>query len=607
MNHDSSRIETGSRNDLQPLLIYDGECGFCTYWARYWQKLTGNSVQYKPYQEIAEQYPSIPIKEFQRAVQYVSPEGKISSAAEASFLTLSHAHGKSFWLSLYRRLPGFAFISEKAYTFISTHRSFFYRLSLLFWGREHEPPRFELVSWLFLRIFGLIYLSAFISFGSQALGLIGSQGIIPVSELVNAAQIQLGIERYWFLPLGVFWLNSSDFIIQAICWGGAALSLLLVFNILPRAALIFLYVFYLSLVCAGRNFMTFQWDLFLLETGILAFILVQFSTLGIWLLRWLLFRFIFVAGMVKVLSGDPTWHNFSALSYYFLTQPLPTPLAWYVHHLPQSILTVVTVAALVVEIVVPFLIFFPRRLRFFAAYAILLMQAAIILTGNYNFFNILTMTLCLTLFDDAALSKIIPKRLTHYLLQRVRKYPRYKITSFLVSVFAVFTVLFSVMQLYLRLGGSAPAPIASVYQVVAPFCIVNVYGPFSVITTERMEIIVEGSNDGVNWSEYAFKYKPGDVNRRPPWNIPHQPRLDWQMWFAALSSPDDNPWFLRFMQRLSENSPDVIALLAYNPFPDKPPQYVRAEFYEYRFTTSEERKQTGAWWDRRLVRLYYPT
>src|SRR6202030_2706216 len=234
-----------------PLLIYDGDCGFCIYWVRYWQKLTGDRVAYAPYQEVAAQFPEIPVAAFQRAVQYIAPDGKIASGAEAALLALSHASGKGFWLALYRHLPGFAGFAEVIYAFVASHRAAFYRPSLWLWGRDYEPPRFDLVSWLFLRAIGLIYLAAFVSFGFQALGLIGSHGILPLSEFTGAIRGQLGLERYWWFPM-VFWLDQSDFAIQATCWAGAALSLLLIFNIVPRLILFFLYALYLSLFYAGQ-------------------------------------------------------------------------------------------------------------------------------------------------------------------------------------------------------------------------------------------------------------------------------------------------------------------------------------------------------------------
>src|SRR5262249_49125083 len=269
------------------------------------------------------QHPEVPVTAFQNAIQYISSDGKIATAAEASFLTLSHARGKGIWLAIYRNIPGFAVISELAYAFIAAHRPAFHRLSLLLWGGNFAPPRYDLVSLLFLRGIGLIYLSAFTSFAVQALGLIGSHGILPLPEFIATLTTQLGAERYWLIPM-VFWLDSSDFTIQVVCWGGAVLSLLLVIGILPRLSLLLLYMLYLSLIYAGQVFMTYQWDMFLVEAGFLALVLSVATTPGIWLLRWLLFRFMFMSGAVKLLSGESHWANFSALSYHFLTQPLPT-------------------------------------------------------------------------------------------------------------------------------------------------------------------------------------------------------------------------------------------------------------------------------------------
>jgi predicted DCC family thiol-disulfide oxidoreductase YuxK len=588
-----------------PLLIYDGDCAFCIYWVRYWQRLTGDRVTYAPYQEVAAQFPEIPVAAFQRAVQYIAPDGKIASGAEAALLTLSQASGKGFWLTLYRHVPGFAAIAEGIYAFVASHRAALYRPTLWLWGRDYEPPRFELISWLFLRAIGLIYLTAFVSFGVQALGLIGSHGIMPLTEFADAVRSQLGSASYSRVPM-VFWLDQSDVAIQAACWAGTALSLLLIFDLLPRLSLFFLYALYLSLFYAGQEFMGFQWDLLLLETGFLALLLSMATRPGIWMLRWLLFRFMFLSGAVKLLSGDPTWANLSALSYYFQTEPLPTPLAWYVHHLPHAVLTAATAATLFIELILPFLILFPRRLRFVAAFGILLLQVVILLTGNYAFFNLLTMALCLVLFDDAALRRVLPNRVTRFVQGYVTDIKPRKIVSVAVGAFALLIVFTGLVQLNAVLN-SRISPVGSwVLGEIAPLRIVNTYGLFAVMTTTLPEIIVEGSDDGVRWRDYEFKYKPGDVMRRPRLNAPHQPRLDWQMWFAALGTGSENPWFSRFMQRLLENSPDVTALLAINPFPRNPPLYVRALLFDYRYSSPEEKKATGAWWVRRPQGIYYP-
>ncbi len=588
----------------RPLLVYDGDCAFCGYWARYWQKLTGDSVRYRPYQEVAALYPAIPIANFQRAVQYITADGRHAGAAEASFLTLSHARGKGIWLALYKKMPGFAAISELAYAFMAGHRSAFYRISLLLWGRDYGPPRYDLTSFLFLRLFGLIYLSAFISFGVQAQGLIGSHGILPLAELVDALSTHIGPERFYLMPM-VFWWSASDVSIQSVCWTGAALSLLLFFNLLPRLSLFLLFALYLSLLYGGQDFMTYQWDTFLLEAGFLALIMSFARTPGLWLLRWLLFRFMFMSGMVKLLSDDPNWWNLSALSYHFLTQPLPTPLAWYAAHLPLGVLRFLTGGTFFVELILPFLIFFPRRLRFFSAFGILLLQSCILITGNYNWFNLQTMLLCLLLFDDAALKKILPQWLLRQSPGPAEYAAPRRVVSIAVAALAFLIVFCSLVQMDARFGGSPPAVAQAVDRAIEPLHIVSGYGLFAVMTTERDEIVLEGSADGTEWSEYEFRYKPGDVSRRPPWNIPHQPRLDWQMWFAALEDPRRLSWFPHFLEAVLDNKPAVMALMARNPFPDKPPMYVRAQFYRYTYSNGEE-KAKGLWWDRRLLGMYFP-
>jgi predicted DCC family thiol-disulfide oxidoreductase YuxK len=590
--------------ELRPLLVYDGDCSFCAYWAHYWQKLTVDQVDYKPFQQVAEQHPAIPRTEFQRAVQYFAPDGRRASAAEASFLTLSHAHGKAVWLALYRNVPVFAAVSERVYAFIAAHRSGAYRVSLCLWGKDHIPPRYDVASFLFLRLFGLIYFSAFVSFGVQALGLIGSHGILPLTEMIDAVGRNAGAARFYFMPM-VFWWSAGDAAIQAVCWSGAGLALLLTFNLLPRSSLLLLHVLYLSLLYAGQSFMAYQWDVYLLETGFLALILAFATVPGIWLLRWLLFRFIFMSGVVKLLSGDPNWRNLSALSYHFLTQPLPTPLAWYAAQLPSSMLKFATGSMLVIELVLPLLIFCPRRLRFGAAFGILLLQSCILVTGNYNWFNLQTMLLCLLLFDDAALRRILPERLVRLLPAPAdRAVPR-RAASVTVRALALLIVFCSLVQMDLRFGGSPPAAAQKVDQLIEPLRIVSGYGLFAVMTTQRDEIIIEGSNDGIEWREYEFRYKPGDLMRAPPWNIPHQPRLDWQMWFAALDDPRGLRWFSGLLRRILENEPSVTTLLANNPFPDKPPIYVRASFYDYTFASRSDRAK-GFWWERRLLGLYFP-
>jgi hypothetical protein len=312
-----------------------------------------------------------------------------------------------------------------------------------------------------------------------------------------------------------------------------------------------------------------------------------------------------MSGAVKLLSGDPNWRNLSALSYHFLTQPLPTPLAWYAAQLPVRVLQFATGATFFIELVLPFLIFCPRRLRFISACGILLLQSCILITGNYNWFNLQTMLLCLLLFDDAALQRIWPRHLTRVLPARMAQAAPGRAAAIIVGALGALIVFCSLVQMDVRFGGDPPVAAQSVEQFIDPLHIVSGYGLFAVMTTRRDEIVIEGSNDGIEWREYEFRYKPGDLTRRPRWNIPHQPRLDWQMWFAALDDPQRLPWFSRFLAAVLKNEPAVMALLQKNPFPDKPPLYVRAQYYDYTYANGAQ-KAKGLWWDRRLLGLYFP-
>ena len=457
------------------------------------------------------------------------------------------------------------------------------------------------VSALFLRLLALVHLAAFASFGIQASGLIGSGGILPLADYVIELREQLGADAYPQVPF-LFWLSASDDAIRAVVGLGLLASLFLLAGRLRRTALVVLYACYLSLLYAGQTFMTFQWDILLVETTALAFFLPGHPTLGIWLLRWLLFRFMFLSGAVKLLSGDPTWANLTALEYHYETQPLPTLLAWYAHQLPASFDRVCGAITLLLELVSPFGIFGPRTLRLTVGAGIVLLELLIMLTGNYNFFNLLTIVLCVALLDDRDLARVSAVG------TRLPATPGASAPAVRLLARIVAAVLFALglAQLYGMFRGSLEGPAAWALREVAPLHVVNTYGLFAVMTTERDEIVVEGSRDGRAWTEYEFKYKPGDLERAPGWMIPHQPRLDWQMWFAALESYDGNPWFERFLVRLLQDAPAVTKLLRSDPFAGNPPRYVRALLYRYRFSDPATRAATGQWWTRELVGLYAP-
>ncbi|MCG8433447.1 MAG: lipase maturation factor family protein [Gammaproteobacteria bacterium] len=590
----------------RPLLIFDGDCGFCRYTVEYSRRLTGDAVDYYPYQEVGFQYPHISEAEFRAAIKYVSANGEISSGAEAAFRILAHAPARGWWLRLYRKLPGFKSLSESGYRLVSKNRSFFYSVFKILYGKQWIPPQHGKLASLFLRCLALVYFAAFVSLGVQITALVGTDGILPLANHWENATAQLGERSFWLLP-SIFWWGHADWMLLAVCWGGAGLSIALFFGFWQRLILITLYIFYLSLLTAGQVFMTFQWDTLLLEVGFLAIFFTAGSTVVLWLYRWLVFRFMLLSGAVKLLSNDPVWADFTALNYHYQTQPIPNPLAWYAHQLPEWFQRASVGATFFIELAVPFLMFLPRRMRFAAAWAFLLLQFLIILTGNYNFFNILVVFLCLLLFDDAALEKCIPQKFGAWLeTRRARPFTIYWRAPLALSL-SIFILFVSGMQLWSRFSKQAyPEQVRPLLHAVAPFYTVNTYGLFAVMTTIRNEIIVEGSHDGENWEVYEFKYKPGDVSRSPPFNIPHQPRLDWQMWFAALGSYQQNPWFVSFCVALLKGSPPVLELLAHNPFPDAPPKFVRARLVEYRFANPEERATSGNWWTTGDESLYIP-
>jgi hypothetical protein len=352
--------------------------------------------------------------------------------------------------------------------------------------------------------------------------------------------------------------------------------------------------------------MTYQWDALLIEAGFLTIFLGS-SGLIVKLFRWLLFRLVLLSGAVKLLSHDPLWHNFTALPVHYETQPLPTPVAWYFYQFPPTFQRVSVGFVFFVELLMPFLILAPRRLRGLAAFAIIFLQILITLTGNYAFFNLLTVALCLFLLDDAFFRRRLPgsilSRIPHSLSESSTR-PLVRLVCFTFYLLVLFVSGFELVGMF---SGVHVGAADKVIGAVAPFEIVNTYGLFAVMTTTRAEIVVEGSNDGATWLEYEFKYKPGELDHRPPWVAPHQPRLDWQMWFAALGDYRTDPWVLQFMARILEGSPEVLALMTTYPFPNASPRYLRAMLYQYHFTTPSERKSTGNWWSRELKGEYVPT
>jgi len=601
-----------ARKPERPLAIFDGDCGFCRLWIARWKRRTGPKVDYAPSQEVAPLFPEISAERFARAFQLVLPDGRVFEGAEAVLAIAGRTPGAGLGLALYHRVPGAAPLSEFGYRLVARHRSAAMVLTRFAWGRSVLEPDYTVANALFLRLLGLCYFAAFVSLWTQIDGLVGGRGILPVAEFLEWVRAQTGAARFWLLPT-LSWISASDAALHLQCAAGTAASLLLVAGLVPAWSALAAWGLYLSLSIAGQVFFEFQWDILLTEAGLLAVFLappalrrmrvgLASPRLARFLLVWLLFRLMLSSGAVKLVSHDPAWRSLTALRVHYETQPLPPWTAWFMHQGSPAFQTVSCAFLFFVELAVPFLFFAPRRLRLFACGMTILLQVLIAATGNYAFFNVLAIALAVLLVDDAAFPGRRPAA-GEVTARPPPPWPRGIRFAAAVILLAASAAPFLAS---IGLRSWIPGPLIAAYRLVAPLRSTNGYGLFAVMTTKRHEIVIEGSDDGMEWKPYAFRWKPGDPMRRPSFVAPHQPRLDWQMWFAALGSDRENPWLTRFMARLLEGSPEVLGLLRSNPFPDRAPRFVRAMVYDYRFTDAAERHRSGAWWKRRLLGLYAP-
>lgn len=479
-------------------------------------------------------------------------------------------------------------------------------------------PSFARGTRLFVCALAIAHASAFASLWIQEAGLIGPQGILPASQFFRAAHDQLG-PRAWFEVPSLCWIFGGGAFIVVLCALGIALSVLLFLGIAQAACLALLWVCYLSLVSAGQIFFDFQWDALLLETTLVAIFVVPWTLgrserdfdpprLARYLVWWLLFRLMFLSGIVKLTSGDPTWRHLTALTFHYQTQPLPTRLAWYANLLPLWAQQASCILLFTIELGAPLLIPLPRRWRHAAVLSLVALQLVIAAAGNYAFFNLLSVALCLPCLDDGWWTAVGLGRGSGKQAAPVgRRLNRIRPTA--LRWFAAMSVGVTFFETAAALSpGAASSPLVqAVVEVVGPSRSFNDYGLFAVMTTERPELIFEGSDDGRDWREYSLPFKPGDLDRGPRWAAPYQPRLDWQLWFAALGSPDANPWVGTVCERLLQGDQAVLGLFARNPFPAHAPHYLRVVRYRYEFTDPHERASTGNWWRRTPLDFYTPT
>lgn len=593
----------------KPVLVFDGDCGFCRLWIGRWKRATGDRVEYVPSEKAAARFPQLSTDDLAEAVHLVEPDGRISRGAEAVFRSLAHAGGfRRAGLALYEALPPFRAASEAAYRFVAARRPLFSRLTRLLWGASPEPAPVTGTARALLAGLGLCYLSAFWSFGVQVRGLIGKDGLLPAAQYLDAAAHQLGAARFLDLPT-LAWFSASDAALVGFCAAGALASLGLILDLAAGPCALLCWALYLSLCTVGSQFMGYQWDALLLEAGLIAVFLAPWSfgrkrraetsRGALLLMRLLLFKLMLESGLVKLLGGDPTWRGLTALTYHYWTQPLPTPLAWWANQLPLAVQKLSCGLMFAVELGAPWLLLGPRRVRALGAAAVAALMLLIALTGNYGFFNLLAAVLCLAALDDSLpfLARLAPKgggRAPSPWRRRA------------LAAFAAVWLAVGALQWTLQRGIVPPGAAAwnLLLGATEPFRSVSSYGLFTVMTTERDEIVLEVSTDGHEWREWPFRWRPGDPRRAPPFVAPHMPRLDWQMWFAALGAP--SPWMNNLIFRILQGSPAVEGLLGPSPLGGARPVYARAMTWTYRFASSAERRATGAWWVRARKGLYFP-
>lgn len=601
--------------ESKPVLYWDADCRFCRRWVERWQSATAGRVAYRTLQDSPPDVVRAAGGEpFQRIV-LAEPDGTLLTGAHAAFGALG-----GMALALYRACPPFRAVADGSYTWIAAHRAFCAKMTNLLWGPQTLVQSYEISGLVFPRLVGLIFLFAFLSLWTQIDGLVGSRGILPVAGHLAAVQEHCeaagqGWEAWLKVP-SLFWLGCGDRMLHVWLGLGTAAALLLCLGFYPALSAFAAWLCYLSFAAAVPVFLDFQWDALLLETGLLVVFYVPWtrflrfgssapSRIGRLLLWWLLFRLMFESGVVKLhgfdASGRNAWLDGTALDYHYFTQPIPVWTSWWIAQLPAWFHRLSLAGVFAVELVLPFFIPGPRRLRMLAFWGFSLLMGLIAVSGHYGFFNLLTLVLCLSLVDDACWPAPWRNRLARQATDRVAgsRERATRMRNTLLPWFAAAVFFLTGWQLLLVLRITPPRWVSAAAEPFLPLRSANSYGLFSVMTTERPEIFIEASPDGRNWHLYRFRYAMAPTDSSLPFFLPHMPRLDWQLWFAALeyrSSGRLPAWILALLARLQERSPGVIGLLE----PSEATEF-RAEFFRVRldlltFADPATHAKTGHYW-----------
>jgi len=470
-----------------------------------------------------------------------------------------------------------------------------------------------LTRFVILRLLGFVYAVAFLVAAQQLVPLVGEHGLTPANHFLEIVGTQLGSRGAGMLRVPtLFWLGISDNALSIFSWIGFGLSLVVLGGYANAILLAVLWAMYMSIVHIGQIWYGYGWEIQLLETGFLSIFLCPLldgrpfprcrpPILVIWLFRWLGFRIMIGAGLIK-LRGDPCWRDLTCLYYHYETQPIPSPISRYLHFAPLWFHKFEAAWNHFVELVVPWFSFGPRHVRHVAGVLLITFQIFLIVSGNLSFLNYLTIIPFLACFDDTFLRHFLPKAVVQRAERAAKESEPSRINNTVALVLSILVVYLSV------------APVLNLVsrrQVMNGgfdrFDLVNTYGAFGTVGHERNEIIFQGTEDTTitgdsKWKDYEFVAKPGDPNRRPPFIAPYQPRIDWQIWFAAMGTPADEPWTLHFVWKLLHNDRGTLSLLANDPFPDKPPHFIRAQLYRYKFAPLGER----GWWRRELIGEWLP-
>jgi uncharacterized membrane protein YphA (DoxX/SURF4 family) len=530
------------------------------------------------------------------------------------------------------------------------------------------PPGHLVPRWLFLRALGVIYFSAFYSLLFQIRGMLGPQGLLPAGSYLEEVAKAMGRARFWYAPT-LLWFASGDHALMVLCWVGLIASLLLFINFWPRGTQAICFVCFLSFIAAAQDFSGYQSDGMLLCAGFISYFLAPRGWRPGWgeqdpparaplfLLRVLWFTIYFESGVAKYFGGDPTWRDLSAMNEYYQNGPLPTWLGWYAHQFPRWFHQTTAFVTLYLELLIPWMLWLPRRARIVCFLFVTFLQVGIILTANYAFLNYLVLALGVFLLDDIFLVQIVPggwcnavrRSLQqasagpwHASLFKALEGPSEPVSLSLTTssdqalkgvsakgvaafelrstirkvigaisrgtkTFVLAWVFYAMAFLMLRqMSPGLPLPAAPV-AALDPFRIANSYGLFGRMTWARYEIEFQGSNDGANWVVYPFRYKPQDLTEAPGIYAPYQPRFEWNLWFASLGTWRENPFVIRTEEQVLLNTPDVLALFRSNPFAQSPPKFVRSVVWQYWFTDRATKRATGQWWRREFRGLYAPT